>query len=105
MVETHKKFQHKDLHDAPACDIFGYTGHASTTVTLNLSARAYLLLREEFPMAMPYLKHQNEKYTFSGPVANYAGIGRFVMGLGNEIEILEPEEFREYVRGKVGIYA
>lgn len=105
VVETHKKFQHKDLHDAPACDIFGYSGNASTTVTLNLSARAYLLLREEFPMALPYLKHENEKYTFSGPVANYAGIGRFVMGLGNEIEILEPEEFREYVRGKVGIYA
>ena len=38
---------------------------------------------------------------FSGPVASYAGIGRFVMGLLDEIEIVSPEEFRKYVRKKV----
>jgi len=34
-------------------------------------------------------------------VASYAGIGRFVMGLLDEVEIVSPEEFREYVRGKL----
>jgi hypothetical protein len=49
-----------------------------------------------------FTKNENNKrYTFSGPVANYAGIGRFVMGLFDEIEIVGPEEFREYVRKKV----
>ncbi|HEX5172281.1 MAG TPA: WYL domain-containing transcriptional regulator [Cyclobacteriaceae bacterium] len=103
VVEKHKTFQHRDLHQPPACDIFGLTGKNLTTVTLHLTARAYLLLREEFPMALPYLSHkENEKYIFSGPVASYAGIGRFVMGLLDEIEIVSPGEFREYVRKKVG---
>lgn len=73
-----------------------------TTITLHLSARAYLLLREEYPMALPYLSHkEGEHYIFSGPVAGFAGIGRFVMGLLDEIEIVAPEEFREYVKKKV----
>ncbi len=53
VVETHKTFQHKDLHQLPTCDIFGLTGKEMMTVTLNLTARAYLLLREEYPMALP----------------------------------------------------
>jgi len=102
VVETHKPFQYKELHQLPSCDLFGLTGKNFTTVTLQLSARAYLLLREEFPMAVPYLQKtkNNKRYTFTGPVASYAGIGRFVMGLLDEIEIVAPEEFKEYVRRK-----
>lgn len=103
VVETHKPFQYKDLHQPPSCDLFGLTGKSFTTVTLHLSARAYLLLREEFPMAIPYLQKakNNKRYTFTGPVASYAGIGRFVMGLLDEVEIVAPVEFREYVRKKM----
>jgi hypothetical protein len=59
-------------------------------------------MREEHPMALPYLnKAKNNKlYTFSGPVANFAGIARFVMGLYDEIKIVGPKEFKEYVREK-----
>jgi len=104
VVETHKPFLHEDLHEPPSCDLFGLAGKTFTTVTLHLSIRAYLLMREEFPMALRCLnKIGEDKYTFTGAVASYAGIGRFVMGLFDEIEIVEPEEFREYVRGKVGI--
>ncbi|HEX5171513.1 MAG TPA: hypothetical protein VFW11_20185 [Cyclobacteriaceae bacterium] len=62
------------------------------TVTLHLSARAYLLLREECPMAIPYLQKvkNNKRYTFTGPVVSYAGIGKFVMGRLDEIEIVGP---------------
>lgn len=102
VVETYKKFQHPDSHQPPTCDIFGLAGASVTTVTLHLSARAYLLMREEYPMARPYLTHQeNQPYIFRGPVASFAGIGRFVMGLIDEVEIIEPEEFREYVLGKI----
>lgn len=101
VVETHKTFQYKELHEPPACDIFGLTGTTQTTVTLTLSSRAYLLLREEFPTAVHYLKQENETYTFVGPVSSFAGIGRFVMGLLDEIRIVSPEEFREYVRNKI----
>jgi len=57
------------------------------TVTLHLTARAYLLLREEYPMALPYLKAEKETYTFSGPVTSYAGIGRFVMACWMKLKL------------------
>ncbi len=103
VIETHKPFRYKDLHKPPSCDLFGLTGKTITTVTLQLNARAYLLLREEYPQAIPYLSRSknNKAYMFTGPVASYAGIGRFVMGLMDEIEIVGPEEFKEYVRKKV----
>jgi proteasome accessory factor C len=101
VVETHRPFQYRHLHERKTSDIFGLAGEAGTWITLRLSARAYLLLREEYPMALPHLKAEKETYTFNGPVASYAGIGRFVMGLFDEVEIVSPEEFREYVRGKL----
>lgn len=103
VVERKIRFRHKALHKPPACDPFGLTGKSFTTVTLRLSHRAYLLLSEEFPLTVPYLnKAKNNKLlSFSGPVANFAGIGRFVMGLYDEIKIVGPEEFKEYVRKKI----
>jgi hypothetical protein len=47
-----------------------------------------------------YLKTENKQYTFHGP-AHYPGIGRFVMGLLDEIEIVGPDEFKEYVVKKI----
>lgn len=101
VVETHKTFQHKKLHQPLTTDIFGLSGKTQTTVTLHLTARAYLLLREEYPMALPYLKQEKATYIFHGSVASFAGIGRFAMGLLDEIEIVGPDEFREYVVNKV----
>ncbi len=100
VVETHKAWQHRALHQSPEYDAFGLSGNTWMNVTLKLTARAYLLLREEYPMTLPCLKAENETYTFSGPVASYAGIGRFVMGLMDEVAIVSPEEFKVYVRGK-----
>jgi proteasome accessory factor C len=99
VVETHRPYQHQHLHQHKPSDMFGLAGAHATMITLHLSARAYLLLREEHPLALPYLKQENGRYIFYGP-AHYAGIGRFVLGLIDEIEIVEPEEFKEYVRGK-----
>ena len=54
-----------------------------------MTLRAYLLLREEFPRSIPYLSKDEAtgEYIFNGPVYSFDGIGRFVMGLVDEIEI------------------
>jgi proteasome accessory factor C len=101
IVEGHKTFVHEALHQQRPSDIFGLAGGMATWITLHLSLRAYLLLREEYPLAHPYLKSENGKYVFHGPVVNFSGIGRFVMGLFDEIEIIAPAEFKEYVCKKL----
>jgi len=69
-------------------------------IMLKLSMRAYLLMREEYPLAQRYLKTENECYVFSGPVTSHTGIGRFVLGLINEIEVVAPKEFVDYVENR-----
>jgi predicted DNA-binding transcriptional regulator YafY len=101
VVETHKKFMYESLHEQRTADIFGFAGDNVISITLHLSLRAYLLLREEYPLALPYLKSENGKYIFRGPVVNFGGIGRFVMGLFDEIQIVGPKEFRMYVLEKL----
>jgi proteasome accessory factor C len=101
--ETHTPFAHLDHHKKRTADIFGITGDTPTWVTLHfLTSRAYLLLKEEYPLSIPYLKRENDTYTFHGPVAGFNGVGRFVMGLLDEVMIEGPEEFRNYVKLKVG---
>lgn len=85
--------------------MFGISGKKETWVTLKLSLRAYVLLREEFPLSLPYLeKNENEEertYTFNGPVLNFKGVGRFVMGLADEVTVTSPPEFKTYIKDKL----
>jgi len=91
-----KPFQHAHYHQQQKADMFGMSGGKKYTVSLKLSLRAYLLLREEFPLSIPYTKKEADDYLFDGPVQGFQGIGRFVLGLMDDIEILKPTAFRRY---------
>lgn len=101
VIETHKPFEHEALHEQKTSDIFGIAGNTTYYVTLRLSVRASLLLREEFPASIPYLTPIDNGYEFTGPVANFNGVGRFVLGLPDEVEVAGPEEFKAYVNEKI----
>ncbi|MBT1701247.1 WYL domain-containing protein [Fulvivirgaceae bacterium PWU4] len=101
VLEVNKPFEFESLHQKNQADIFGFTGDASTWITLHLTLRAYLLLREEFPLAVPYIEKQENSYLFNGPVANFEGAGRFVLGLMDEIRVAGPESFRAFLDAKV----
>jgi proteasome accessory factor C len=101
VVKLDKQFQHAALHQNTATDIFGFSGDGNTWITLQLSLRAYLLLREEFPLSVPYAEKQESHYLFHGPVANFEGIGRFVLGLMDEIKVTAPESFKNFLQSKL----
>lgn len=105
VVMLDKPFKFEKLHQKRNTDIFGITGRKETWVTLQLSLRAYVLMREEFPLSLPYLEKEEDddgrRYIFHGPVLNYKGVGRFVMGLADEIKIIGPADFKAYVKEKI----
>ncbi|HET9054209.1 MAG TPA: WYL domain-containing protein, partial [Cyclobacteriaceae bacterium] len=105
VVILDKPFKFQKLHEKTSTDIFGISGKKETWVMLKLSLRAYVLLREEFPLSLPYLeKNESEEertYTFNGPVLNFKGVGRFVMGLADEITVTSPAEFKNYIKDKL----
>lgn len=94
-------YQFESLHQKNQSDIFGFNGDASMTVTLHLSMRAYLLMREEFPLAVPYLRQEEKRYVFEGPVTGFTGVGRFVLGLMDEIKVVGPEPFKAFLKTRV----
>jgi proteasome accessory factor C len=101
VIDLQKHYEFESLHKTKDTDIFGFSGDGQIWINLRLSMRAYLLMREEFPLAIPYLEKQDDHYVFNGPVTNFEGIGRFVLGLIDELTIVGPEGLREFVKKKV----
>jgi proteasome accessory factor C len=84
-------------------DIFGFTSPENLMVKLNLSIRASKLLAEEHPDTRAYIKEQNGKYPLRLVMefASCIGIGRFILGLPGEIEVVEPQVLKEYLAEKI----
>jgi predicted DNA-binding transcriptional regulator YafY len=105
VVTLDKPFKFDKLHEKSSTDIFGISGRKETWVTLKLSLRAYVLLREEYPLALPYLEKEEAEeprtYLFNGPVLNFKGVGRFVMGLADEVTVVNPVDFKNYIKDKL----
>ncbi|HEY8510910.1 MAG TPA: WYL domain-containing protein [Cyclobacteriaceae bacterium] len=105
VVVLDKPYKYEKLHERTNTDVFGMSGRRETWVTLRLSLRAYVLMREEYPLTMPYLEKdestETRTYIFNGPTLNFKGVGRFVMGLADEITIIGPAEFKAYIKEKL----
>jgi predicted DNA-binding transcriptional regulator YafY len=102
VVVLDKPYKFEQMHQKNATDMFGLSGRKQVWVTLKLSLKACMLLREEFPLSVKYIEKDEESdgksYVFNGPVLHFKGIGRFVMGLADEISIVSPPEFKQYVK-------
>ena len=101
VIEMNTKFHYEEFHRKNQSDIFGFSGDSNTWITLHLTLRAYLLLREEYPLSIPYTQRTEDAYHFHGPVSNFDGIARFVMGLMDEIRIEGPEVFKTFIESKL----
>lgn len=97
-----QKWKYVHMHRAGYTDAFriisfdGSVRHAR----LEMNRRAVELLKEEFPQTEKYIQRKDEneeKWIADIPVSNWVGIGRFVMGLPDCIEILT-DDLRDYVR-------
>lgn len=94
-------YQYESLHKKNQADIFGMSGDSDIRITLRLTLRAYLLLREEFPLAISYISQTDNGYLFSGPVSSFEGPSRFVLGLIDEIAVVSPDSLKEFINEKI----
>lgn len=105
---TTDRWKNEMLHCDMAVDIFGTMQsdeNPGERVKIKLTDYAYSLLREEFPKAAS----QAEVTPNNGPdrnrygriltteIYNPAGIGRFILGLYREIEVLEGRALKAYL--------
>ena len=60
------------------------------------------IIMEEYPDAASYIdKVSGNRWLLRLPVCSYAGIGRFVLGLYDDVEVTGSDGFKEYLRGKI----
>lgn len=102
-----KNWEYEDLHKKGYMDLFRITGYNQMPVKLRLGIRAASLLLEEFPLA----ERELQKTVFKGEtcwildtkVCSYEGIGRFVLGLLDDVHILESDDFKKFLRERIAM--
>lgn len=105
--ELDKPIKHQDQHSQLEVDIFGMAGTPTLPIELQLSFQAYLLLIKEFPLSINHLSLINpeeKQYLLTCGVSQYEGVGRFVLGLIDQIQVIKSEEFKAFLRAKITVF-
>ena len=93
------EWEYADKHHEGYIDIFRMTGFEQYRVQLKLGMLARNLLVEEYPLAERDITELDDNsWLLDTKVCNYRGIGRFVMGLMDDIEIVDSPEFKGYIK-------
>ncbi len=99
---TNQCWQYEQLHKTGYVDIFRIHSTQRFPVKLKLSLRAANLLIEEYPLSTKYLTEwEKNSYILETEVCSFDGIFRFIIGLYDDIEILESQELKSFVRYKI----
>jgi proteasome accessory factor C len=96
-----KKMRYETEHRFHAPDCFGFQGKSmNKEIEIEMSMRAYLVLKDEFPMATAFTKPVDgkKKYRLKARVQSFKAPGRFVLGFHDEIDVLGSSQFARYVK-------
>lgn len=100
-VKEDVEWQYADRHNEGHIDIFRIAGYERTRIQLKLGVMAHNLLLEEFPLAERDIKSLGKgEWMLDTEVCSLAGVGRFVMGLADDIEIVDSPELVAYLKEK-----
>ncbi len=89
---------HEDLHKEIFTDIFGFSGEERIRVQLRLGQLAYNIMLEEHPDSELCITREDDSHWLLDiDVVSMLGIGRFVMGLYADIDVLGGDELKAYI--------
>ena len=95
-------WSHKEAHLPFYTDMFGFSGEQLFPVRLVLGALSARLLLEEVPSVASQLALLDDgRYRLHARVCSYKGVGRFVLGLCDDVEVESPRDFKDYLRARV----
>ena len=82
-------------------DLFGMVGEPFE-VSLGLTARAYLILIENYPATKDFTRQTSENtYTFTAKVQAVEGVGRFVLGMAGKATVIHSDKLKTYLNEKI----
>lgn len=98
-------WEHESEHHKAQIDIFRMNGNELKPIKLELGILSHNLILEEFPLAEKYLTQTDkDHWLLATDVASYAGVARFVIGLMDDIKIIDTPELEQYLAIYVAKY-
>ena len=102
---TNTEWQYQPQHEKSFIDIFRMNGNERLRVRLSLGILSRNLLLEEYPLAEQQLTPTEDgRWILDTEVANYAGVARFVVGLMDDIRIIDTPDLEQYLANYVAKY-
>lgn len=102
VVPTDVPWEHGDAHREGFIDAFRIHGEVRHRVRIEMGLLAYNLLCEEYPLAERDVRPAGRgRWVLDTEVASMAGVGRFVVGLLDDIRIVDSPELTEYIRAYI----
>ena len=97
-------WSNEESHQTSKTDCFRISSFEQSPVKLELSLMAKSLLIEEYPLAEMDLRHEDDKWILETMVSGMEGVGRFVLGLLNEIKIIDSPALEDYIHNYIKNY-
>ena len=94
------KMQYEKEHEFFKPDIFGFQGKSlNKEIEIQMSMRAAQVLKEEYPMSIPYIKPipDSDQYYFMAKVQSFQAPGRFVLGFLEDVKVVGSKDFNSYI--------
>lgn len=88
----------EDKHQKSITDCFRISSFEQKPIKLELSMMAKNLLLEEYPLAEKDLRKEGDKWILETMVSGMEGVGRFVIGLAHEINIVDSPALENHIR-------
>ena len=96
------KWSFRNEHRPLVVDLFHFSGETTTTVKLRLGVLAKSVLLDEYPQAETHLEQEDETHwLWEDEYCSMKGIGRFVMGLLEDVEIVDAPELEAYIAEQI----
>ncbi len=100
-----KGWEHESKHKVPLTDVFGFGGDELTPLVLILGQLSHNVMIEEYPKTVDrFTQLPDGRWRLEVEVCSFLGIGRFVLGLLDDVEIIGNSEFCEYISGKLSAW-
>lgn len=95
------EWEFEEKHEVIDPDCFRMNGKESIPVTLRMTLMAKNLLIEEYPLSMRDISYKDGCWLLNTVVKDLAGVGRFFLGLSDQIEIIDSPKLESYIKRRV----
>lgn len=105
VVKLDEEWSHEAEHKQAYIDLFSFSGEHTMKVSMIMGQLSHNIMIEEYPASSAgFIQRDDERWYFETDVCSYLGIGRFVLGMYDDIEILGDRGFIDYLTTKISAW-